>query len=234
MSWHFQRTIIPKPAADNAVLGAATVNLACTDATWDLGTSQAGVQAPKLCAALGLDQLALVSQVHGSRVVEAQEALASTQEADALVTTHKQVGLTIRVADCLPVLFWDSQAGIVGAAHAGRVGLFADVLPHTVAAMKDLGANQICAWIGPHICGQCYEVSQEMWDQTKPTHPLALATSRNGLPALDLVRVAVDQLQNQAVKVCVDNTCTLESRHLHSYRRDGQSAGRLAAVVWMS
>ncbi|MGV8908901.1 MAG: polyphenol oxidase family protein, partial [Propionicimonas sp.] len=105
-------------------------------------------------------------QVHGTRVLMIDAAsdpqAVAAERADALVTTERRLALAVRVADCVPVLFADPEAGVVGAAHAGRVGLGAGVLSATVAAMIGLGAGRIRAWIGPHICGDCYEVPADL------------------------------------------------------------------------
>ncbi|MFT4295292.1 MAG: laccase domain-containing protein, partial [Micropruina sp.] len=76
--------------------------------------------------------LAVVRQVHGSEVAVLGEdtdlAELATRSADALVTTRAGIGLAVRVADCVPVLLADAAAGVIGAAHAGRVGLAGGVL----------------------------------------------------------------------------------------------------------
>ena len=82
--------------------------------------------------------------------------------ADALVTVRRGVGLMVRVADCVPVLLADPVVGAVGAVHAGRLGVTLDVVGRAVAQMRALGAEQVRAWIGPHVCGRCYEVPGAM------------------------------------------------------------------------
>ncbi len=95
----------------------------------------------------------------------------AAEKADALVTTDRRLAVAVRVADCVPVLFADPDAGVVAAAHAGRVGLGAGVLPATVARMAELGAARITAWIGPHICGDCYEVPADLQADLRPGAP---------------------------------------------------------------
>src|SRR5699024_9288009 len=74
------------------------------------------------------------------------------------------VALAIMVADCPPVLLSDAGAGVVAAAHAGRVGLLDGVLERTVEAMSALGARaeRLEVTVGPSICGSCYEVPAEV------------------------------------------------------------------------
>ena len=102
------------------------------------------------------------------------------------MTARPGVVLAVRAADCVPVLLADPDAGVIGAAHAGRPGLVAEVVPHTVAAMRALGAADITAWVGPHVCGACYEVPAEMQAEVVAVEPAAGATTSWGTPSLDL------------------------------------------------
>ncbi|MDO9455913.1 polyphenol oxidase family protein, partial [Nocardioides sp.] len=97
-----------------------------------------------------------LSQVHGRHVAVAAPG-EPRSEGDGIVTDQPDVVLLVRAADCVPVLLADPAAGVLGAAHAGRPGVAAGVVPATVAAMRDLGARDVTAWIGPHVCGACYE-----------------------------------------------------------------------------
>lgn len=181
-------------------------------------------------------RLALVRQVHGRAVVEANtsnlEDLADA-EADGLVTTTPGIGLAIRVADCVPVLLADGDAQVIGAAHAGRVGLTVGVLEATVEAMRDRGAERIRAWIGPHICGQCYEVPEAMADEVAARVPAVRTTTRWGSPGLDLGAGAAAILELSGVAVSRVPGCTLEQEDLHSYRRSAAASGRQAGIIWL-
>ncbi len=178
-----------------------------------------------------------VRQVHGDRVLAVDEgndpaALAWTP-ADALATTARRLGLAVRAADCLPVLLADPEAGVVGAAHAGRVGLAAGVLVSTVARLRELGATDLRAWIGPHICGECYEVPSAMQAEFVGVLPTARARTSWGTPALDLGAAAEAQLAALGCAVHRVDPCTFTTPTLHSYRRDGAAAGRQAGLVWL-
>jgi YfiH family protein len=171
-------------------------------------------------------------QVHGADVVVVDDRTpVSRPEADALVTAQPQVALMVRSADCVPVLLVAEHEGVVGAAHCGRPGLLAGVVPRTVAAMHDLGASTVTAWIGPHVCGACYEVPAAMQDEVADAVPASRATTSWGTPSLDLGAGVRAQLEGDGVRVEDVSRCTREAPDLHSYRRDGDLAGRLAAVV---
>lgn len=224
-----------------------SLNLGRTDVD-DLDALRANLAAVR--RALGVAQVISVRQVHGTDVLDVDEHLLATWTvdswlgasvpgappalvADAMVTQLPGVALAIRVADCLPVLFADPAAGVVAAAHAGRVGLAAGVLSATLARMAELGAREITAWIGPHVCAACYEVPAAMRDELADVLPGAWATTAWGTPALDLGRAAVVQLEAAGCRVIREDPCTRETATLHSHRRDGAAAGRQAGIVWL-
>lgn len=202
-------------------------------------------------AELGVSRVATLHQVHSADVLVVDDTTfpaarpggelgasapggLSLPVADAMVTTLTGVALCVRAADCVPVLLADPSARVVGAAHAGRVGLAAGVLEATVAAMRDLGAEQITAWIGPHVCGACYEVPSEMADAVAAVVPETASISRWGTPALDLGAGCEAQLARLGVSSTHHGGCTMEQERLHSHRRDGAAAGRMGAFVWLA
>jgi YfiH family protein len=174
--------------------------------------------------------LADLHQVHGCDVVGA-EGRVDRARADGLVTDRSDVVLMVRAADCVPVLLADPATGVVGAAHCGRPGLAAGVVSATVRRMRELGAGEITAWLGPHVCGACYEVPASMRDQVGAVEPASVATTSWGTPALDLGAGVRAQLERADVEVVDVARCTRESPDLYSYRRDGAHAGRLAGVI---
>ncbi len=114
------------------------------------------------------DSLLTLYQIHSADVVTVDAVWDSGQrpKADAMVTDRPGLVLGILTADCAPVLFADSQAGVVGAAHAGWKGALGGVVPATVSAMERIGADRtrIVAAIGPCISQASYEVSAEFRD----------------------------------------------------------------------
>jgi len=199
---------------------------------------------------LGLRATVTVHQVHGTGVVvvdgrwlddwgptsEVGTSLSGRfplRTADAMVTTEPGVGLCVRVADCVPVLLADPRAGVAGAAHAGRVGLRDGVLQATLAAIRDLGAADVTAWIGPSVCGSCYEVPEAMRAEVSAVVPEAWSTTPSATAALDLARGATAVLRRAGVRTVDLGACTQESADLHSHRRDGAKAGRMAGICWL-
>ena len=173
-------------------------------------------------------RLADMDQVHGNTVVRAD---ALRQQCDALVTDEPDTVLMVRVADCVPVLLADPGAGVIGAAHAGRKGVASGIVPACVEQMRLLGAREVSAWIGPHICGRCYEVPAALRDEVAALEPVTASTTSWGTPGLDIGAGVAAQLERLGVQFLDVSLCTLESVDLHSYRRDGARAGRLAGVI---
>lgn len=130
----------------------------------------------RVATALGLEEAALltVHQTHSADVVTVTAPFeGAPPRADAMVTTTPGVGLAVLAADCQPVLFADTEAGVVGAAHAGWKGALGGVLEATVEAMVALGAERarIAAVIGPTISQRAYEVGPEFFDAFHDADP---------------------------------------------------------------
>lgn len=176
-------------------------------------------------------------QVHGREValVDGPWGERPVPEADALVTRSADVTLAVLTADCVPVLLADPVAGVAAAAHAGRPGLVAGVVPAAVAAMLRAGAEpgRTTAVIGPSVCGKCYEVPAAMRDEVAAAVPEAYAETRRGTPALDVAAGVRAQLARSGIRVAgAPAVCTLESPDHFSYRRE-RTTGRLAGYVWL-
>jgi YfiH family protein len=179
------------------------------------------------------DELCDLHQVHGGDVDVVEETVMTHERphADALVSRTAGVTLMVRAADCVPVLLVDPGRPMVGAIHCGRPGLLAGVVGNTVAAMRERGAADLTAWIGPHVCGACYEVPVALQNEVAGAVPAARATTSWGTPSLDLGAGVRAQLEERGVTVVDVSRCTRESADLYSYRRDGDRAGRLAGLV---
>jgi polyphenol oxidase len=189
---------------------------------------------------LGLepDRIVRMSQQHGDEVVTVTSRPAEIPIADGLVTTTPDLGLLVRVADCVPVVLADVDAGVVGVAHAGRPGLTAGIVASTVAGLRAAGADDILAWLGPRVCGHCYEVPEQMRADVAAEVPAAWATTSWGTPAVDVGAGVASQLRDVGVEVVdlMDTSdpahwCTRENADLFSYRRQGQRSGRLGGLV---
>jgi hypothetical protein len=180
-------------------------------------------------AGLKPDSLATAYQVHSARVavVEDNWPKADRPEVDGLVTKTKGVSLGILTADCVPVLFADPEAGIIGAAHAGWKGAVTGILPETVEAMVQLGAqrDRIQAGVGPAIAQKSYEVGPDFpqaFIARDPANGRYFTTSARCRHFMfDLVGFVRDELESLglgAVSVAGNDTCS-EADDFFSYRR---------------
>jgi len=214
------------------------IEVAFTGSSLDVGDrAEASARAAAL-ASVAADTGArpvIMRQVHGSSVAVVDGPPGATPpEADALVSQRPGVALLARAADCVPVLLGDAEAGVVAAVHSGRPGLAAGVVPAAVARMRELGAERLTAWLGPHVCGRCYEVPEEMRAEVTQLVPESFSETSWGTPALDLGAGVRAQLAAVGVEVVHDTgVCTREDPAWPSYRRDGTAATRFAGVVWM-
>lgn len=202
-----------------------------------VGDDSAAVAAnrKRLATELGLAKVAWMEQVHGRTVTVVDGTEDGPAEAtDALVTATPGVAVAVLVADCVPVLLGDAEAGVVAAVHAGRVGARVGVIPATLRAMRSAGAElgRIEVLLGPAICGEDYEVPADMARDVEQHLPGSATKTRKGTPGLDLRAGLWRQLAEAGVgKIGVDPRCTFEEQSLFSYRRDG-ATGRIAALTW--
>jgi YfiH family protein len=181
-------------------------------------------------AGLTPGSLRFMNQVHGT-AVEMMETCTPGPTADGMVS--RGLPLAVMVADCIPaVLVGEGPDGpVLAAVHAGRPGIANGILPAAVERMQAEGATAIRAWLGPSICGNCYEVPAELRTEVAGQVPSTWATTSWGTAALDLPAGARSQLEAAGVVLEYAGPCTLESGQLFSYRRS-TTTGRFAGLVW--
>ena len=165
--------------------------------------------------------VAVMHQVHGDQVIVV-DATPKTPTADALVTSNKEIALAVRVADCLPLLMYSEN--VVAAVHVGRRGLVNKVAVNAVNQMRKLGAEEIQGVVGPHICGDCYEVGPELYAQVRADHPATAAKNNH----LNLYAGLVEQLAG--ISLTNLNLCTKELPDYFSYRGNAE-IGRQVGVI---
>ncbi|HEV7341981.1 MAG TPA: peptidoglycan editing factor PgeF [Sphingopyxis sp.] len=188
-----------------------------------------------------------VYQVHGNRcvVVDDTTDLAARPEADALATRTPGIILGILTADCVPVLFADHEAGVIGAAHAGWKGALAGVTDATLAAMESLGANRanIAAAIGPCIARASYEVDDgfvQRFTTDDPTNERFFAAAKPGHAMFDIAAYVAARLAVAGVaRIAIGGQDTYaEAEDYFSYRRTchkgENSYGRQLSVIGLN
>ena len=216
--------------------GDLVIEVAFTDVSLSLGDAADDEVRAEALARLADESGAtpvLMHQVHGADATLVEALPQEAPACDALYTSQPGVALLARAADCVPVLLADPATGWIAAVHAGRPGLASGVVPAAVAALRDNGAEPSVAWIGPHVCGACYEVPAELRAEVAALVPEARSTTSWGTPALDLgagVRAQLDAAGITDIRVV--DACTREDPTWPSYRRDGAAATRFAGVIW--
>jgi|TARA_Y100000310_G_scaffold336371_1_gene420694 hypothetical protein len=98
------------------------------------------------------DNVASLWQVHGNKIIEVDSPTSRTEQADGLVTNKKNLILSIRMADCQPILAYDPESNTVGLVHVGWRGLVAGAIPELFKVMDPL-KSYVC--IGPSLCQKC-------------------------------------------------------------------------------
>jgi polyphenol oxidase len=175
------------------------------------------------------DQLLSVSQQHSADAITAKKPwdAAKQPEADAIVTLTPGLALGILTADCAPVLFADSEARVIGAAHVGWRGALSGIIEATVEAMRKLGASpeRMTAVIGPAISQKAYEVGSEYVERFLAEEPESeaffITDEGSGEPHFDLPGYVGERLARAGVGKIADlRLCTYcEETRLFSYRR---------------
>jgi len=169
-----------------------------------------------------------MNQSHGDEVVHITNLVEVDPNCDALITTNPKISIAVMVADCIPLLLISKEA--VAAVHVGRAGVLNRIAVKALMAMRNLGAIDVHAILGPSICGKCYEVPFALQQTVIAEHPKAHATTHKGTPALDLPGALVAELVGQGITYEASTICTLESQLHFSHRRNSPT-GRFAGVV---
>ncbi|MEI7620680.1 MAG: peptidoglycan editing factor PgeF [Candidatus Falkowbacteria bacterium] len=173
--------------------------------------------------------------VHGNRVVRVDDATDDIiASCDALVTNNPELVLSITVADCLPVYFYDQENKVVGLAHAGWRGVESGIVKEVVKIFKNnYGslASDISVFIGPHIGACHFEVGDEVVEKFSLWSEFIL--EREGKTFIDLAGIIKRQLLDVGlVDVSISSECTYCLRHKYfSYRRDNPVLDNLEVVT---
>jgi len=184
---------------------------------------------------LNLQNIVWMEQVHGDNV----QIVLSPQSkpipaCDAIITNQPNIALAVMVADCIPILMFDSKRHIIASIHAGRNGTFLQIAPKTVKVMqKEFGClpSDILVFMGPSIHACCYEIGTDLATIVEKNFGKSYINGR----MLDLQKLNRDQLIEVKVReenIKISSTCTCCNHNYFSYRREG-ATGRFAGIVWM-
>lgn len=184
---------------------------------------------------LGLTSQSIASQkqIH-SDIIKIIDSAGNNGESDALITSKKNLGIAITVADCTPIFIYDHQKKIIAGVHSGWRGTEKKILLKTLIKLKQefhCNPDDLFIYIGPSISAQNYEVGREVADKFDSSYVI----KKNNKLFLDVAKANYDMLlgfnipENQIQKSVL---CTYEfGSILHSYRRDGINSGRSLGVI---
>lgn len=186
-----------------------------------------------------------VRQTHGVQVFEATGVEMDYQvEADAQFTQTQNLGVCISTADCLPVLFYDSVTGFIGAIHAGWRGVAQQIVPKALQSVFQRGVmpGTLQVFIGPHIQRDSFEVDWEVGDQLLTSIDVS-HKDKSGIYFKSLSRektlIDLGAIMHQQLKMCgivFDHILDLQidtktDPRFHSHRRDREKAGRQLSFI---
>ena len=229
--------------------GVSTLAFQSLNLSFDVGDDPSNVveNLSRLKGMVGQDKfLVRVKQVHRSKVVGALSAIKTPPsesswteppflEADGLVNSCPELVLAVQTADCAPVLIASKRANAVAAIHAGWRSLSLGVVRNGVKSMVEMGAGpaEMIAVIGPCICGNCYEVGDEVARNfPESCDPIK---GKPGKHLLDLglaVEVSLIGAGLRGDNIERIQTCTYCSEaELFSHRRDNGTTGRTLGFI---
>ena len=179
---------------------------------------------------IGAQEIFTVNQIHSNVIVPYIPN--RTFEADGIFTDKSGVFIGIKTADCLPIALMDTKKKIVMAIHAGWRGTFLNIARRAMAIFRELGSNQkdILVTIGPHICGNCYEVKEDVASKFGDR----FITRRDNKLFLDLSKANQEQLASESVpkgNIKDLNICTFERKDFFSYRRNGICGRNIGGIM---
>jgi len=181
-----------------------------------------------------INKLHFMNQVH-SNIVKTISKKSNIQTCDALITNKKNTPLLVLVADCIPILFYDTVTQAIGVAHAGRAGTFENISAKTVENMilkYNCDVKNIQVALGPSIQKCCYEVSTEIAQEVTSNFGDEFVQKRN----IDLQSLNKKQLLKIGIlekNIQISDICTKCSNQPYfSYRKD-RSCGRFAGLIML-
>lgn len=178
--------------------------------------------------------VAAAAQVHGNKI-EIVDGPGLSPETDALVTGKIGLLLAISVADCVPILMFDKKTKTAAAVHAGWRGTVKSIASTAVEFLEhEYGSKpeDMLAFVGPSAGVCCYEVGEEV--AANFAEEFIEPGKTPGKYKLDLKAANAEQLTDRGIprgNIEVSEYCTICNYDFHSFRRDGESSGRMLAVI---
>lgn len=178
-------------------------------------------------------------QISGDDIWHVTEELA-IQDADAVITSRKDIALGILTADCLPIILYEPQQSLLALVHAGWRGIHSNLVGKTLKQLTSLGANpkNILASVGPSIGPEVYEVGTDVAQlfNTKG-YSAFLKPLNNEKFLLNLWGIAEIQMMEEGLhssNIELSGLCSFTNSMFYSARREGPSTGRFATIATLT
>jgi YfiH family protein len=174
-----------------------------------------------------------MDQIHGKNLgfisSHSSKPIANT---DALFSSSTNLALAVFSADCLPIALCKTDGSEFAIIHAGWKGLVSGVVETSISSFTN--SSNLCAWIGPSISKQNYEVGQDLYDafMAKDKNSILNFSKRDSYKFLfNLQGEAERILKKYKINVQTSDICTYNSSSLYSYRKE-ETENRIVTIIW--
>jgi YfiH family protein len=185
-----------------------------------------------------LQTIGYLNQIHSDSILNFD---GNVKDGDALITDRVKTAIGVFTADCVPVILVDTSKGVIAAVHSGWKGTKSFIVSKTIEKLQfDYGikAKDIRVYIGPHIGGCCYEISEELIDEFT-SEDIYSNIKINNDNKLDLEKCILAQLAQKGIKeenISSTSTCTACNKQyeLYSYRFSKNKQGRMFSFIYLT
>jgi YfiH family protein len=185
-----------------------------------------------------LQTIGYLNQIHSDLIFNFD---GNVKDGDALITDKAKTAIGVFTADCVPVILVDTTKGVIAAVHSGWKGTKSFIVSKTIERLQvDYGikVKDIRVYIGPHIGGCCYEISEELIDEFTSEDIYSNIKISND-NKLDLEKCILAQLTQKGIKeenISATNTCTACNKQyeLYSYRFSKNKQGRMFSFAYLT
>lgn len=180
------------------------------------------------------ENLVVPQQIHSTEV-KWVETPGEYSGIDGIITSKTNLILSLKVADCVPVYFFEPQKNITGLVHSGWRGTVDGIISNSIELMQKKGADKrlILVYMGPAIGNCCYKVDAEVADSFNNEAKLEVDNGKWKVDLHKQILLQIIELGIPTTNIQASEICTYESDKCHSYRRDGFDAGRMYAFMGM-
>ena len=178
------------------------------------------------------EMLAVPEQIHSADITYI-DAPGEYIDTDGLITDNSEIILIIKVADCVPVYLYEPKSQLIGLVHSGWRGIAGGIVPNAVRKMLIMGADkkEVNVFLGPAIGFCCYDVDGEVADNFNNNAKRKMKNRKWKVGLHEHICLQLTDIGVPSSNIRASDICTFESQDCHSYRRDGEKAGRMFAFM---